>query len=238
MNYFFITGSSKGLGYAIVKELLETSTNFVLGLSRHNSISQTNFRFIELDLLNQNLVDSFIFPELDNITSLTLINNAGIIGDIKPTGTKTNKSIRDVFQVNSIAPAVLINTFIKKYQSLGCGKTILNISSGAGRHTINSWADYCASKSALDMHSKVVSEEQKEQKHPIKILSVAPGIIDTDMQIEIRSSNPNDFKQLEYFKDLKSNFQLSNPSEIAKKLIQIIETSHKYSDVLLDVRDI
>jgi len=237
MDYYFVTGSSKGLGESIVKNLLETSTNYILGLSRQNSLSHPNFRFIKLDLLNRNLIDSFVFPKLDNITSVTLINNAGIIGDIKPTGRKTNKSIGDVFQINSIAPTILTNQFIKQFQEIDCQKTILNISSGAGRHTINSWADYCASKSALDMFSQVVSEEQKEQKHPIHIFSVAPGIIDTEMQNKIRSAAHQDFDKLNYFKDLKNNNLLSSTKEIANEISKILVNPNQFKNTLLDVRD-
>ena len=116
-------------------------------------------------------------------------------------------------------------------------KKILNISSGAGRHTINSWADYCASKSALDMFSMVVSEEQKKQNLPISIFSVAPGIIDTEMQVEIRSAKIEDFDKVNYFKDLKNQALLSSPKEIALKLLKVIDKPKQIEKVLLDLRD-
>lgn len=238
MNYYFVTGSSKGLGEAIVKELLNSPENHVYGLSRQNPFSLQNFKFIELDLSNNELVEDFTFPKIQNISSVNLINNAGIIGDIKPVGKKSNKYIGEMFQINLTAPSILTNQFIKQFQDIDCQKTILNISSGAGRHTINSWADYCASKAALDMFSQVVYEEQKQKAFPIHIFSVAPGIIDTNMQTEIRSAKKEDFEQLDYFIQLKKEGTLSSPQEVSEKLISILNSPHEYLNTLLDVRDL
>jgi benzil reductase ((S)-benzoin forming) len=238
MNYFFVTGSSRGLGKAIVEDLLKNSNNKVFGLSRQNSISHYQFSFIKIDLSDSNRLNLFQFPELNSVNQLVLINNAGTIGQIKPTGKKDSEEIIKTYLLNTIAPSILSNQFIKQYQNLDSQKIILNISSGAGRHTINSWAEYCASKAALDMYSKVLAEEQQKQKYPFKLFSVAPGIIDTDMQSDIRSAKKEDFEQLEFFRHLKTTNSLSQPKEIAKAIRSIINSPERYKDVLLDVRDL
>jgi benzil reductase ((S)-benzoin forming) len=56
-----------------------------------------------------------------------------------------------------------MNNFIKKYQTYTNKRTILNVSSGAGRHAIDAWSVYCASKSALDMISETINTEQNFQ---------------------------------------------------------------------------
>ncbi len=117
-------------------------------------------------------------------------------------------------------------------------KSIINISSGAGRHPIESWSTYCASKAALDMFSNVLNNEQEITNDGFKVFSVAPGIIDTKMQDEIRTANFNDFNGVNRFKDLKSNNQLSSPQEIAEQIIYIINNQSKFNNILLDVRDI
>lgn len=237
MKYIFITGSSKGLGKAIVDELLKDSEVAIFGLSRKNSLSHPNFSFIKMDLSSQKQVTSFRFPNIKDAESIILINNAGIIGDIKPVGKKKSITIIETFQVNTITPSILINQFIQQFQNLKIQKTILNISSGAGRHTISSWAEYCASKAALDMNSMVIHEEQKTESFPVKIFSAAPGIIDTEMQTKIRSAKKDDFEKLDYFLELKEKNLLSSPSEIALKLLKIINNPSDFKNVLLDVRD-
>ncbi len=49
MNYFFITGSSKGLGKALSELLLNNNNNFVYGFARNCSITHKNYTHIKLD---------------------------------------------------------------------------------------------------------------------------------------------------------------------------------------------
>ena len=65
-------------------------------------------------------------------------------------------------------------------------KRILNISSGAGRNPYEGWGAYCTTKAGLDHFSRVVAMEQANEQYPVEIVSIAPGIIDTDMQATIR----------------------------------------------------
>lgn len=236
MDYFFITGTGKGLGHSLALELLKSKNAIVYGMSRQNSIVHKRFNFLFLDLLNQELLISFVFPMLNDATAIYLINNAGVVGEINTIGTKESKAILPTFHVNTIAPSVLMNSFVNKYQSLKAHKSIINISSGAARHSINAWADYCASKAALDMYSLVLAEEQKLESFPIMVSSVAPGIIDTAMQTDIRANHPKGFSKYEYFVELKNSNALSSPVDIAKALIKHIKEPQT-ENVLVDLRE-
>ena len=239
MNYFFITGSSKGIGQALVEQLLHKTDNLLVGISRTNNLQHKNYKFVKLDLSKlQNVID-FNFPQLDSPNRIVLINNAGVIGDIKILGNKSKQSIVDTYNINIIAPNLLMNQFISQFQDIDCEKIILNISSGAGRHSVTSWSDYCASKAALDMCSLVVSDEQKNKEYPIRVISLAPGVIDTSMQAEIRAAKTEDFDKHDYFIALKKNASLSQVKDVAHKIIKIL---HKKTivkeDVILDLRDL
>jgi benzil reductase ((S)-benzoin forming) len=240
MNYFYITGTSKGLGNALSNEILETENNFVFGLSRTKTINHKNYSHIEIDLNNFNDLDSLNFEHHENAEKIVLINNAGVIGEIKKVGDRSTKDIISNYNINSIAPSILMNKFINKYQNTDAEKTILNISSGAGRHTIESWATYCASKAALDMYSQVIFDEQKHfaKEKAIKIYSIAPGIVDTPMQDEIRKVNSSDFPIVGNFINYKNSGSLSSPEEVSKKLIDFINNSKKHKNVIYDVREI
>jgi len=237
MNYYFITGSSKGLGKAIAELLLQNSNNIIYGLSRSNNIIHDNFIYIDIDLSDIEKISKYIFPQITNANKISLINNAGVIGEIKTVGNKNALKISETFNINSISPNLLMNQFINQFQDLPIEKSIINISSGAGRHPINSWAEYCASKAALDMFSSVIAQEQISKENPFFTFSVAPGIIDTEMQNEIRLSTHNDFDKLDYFKDLKKNNLLSSAKEIASKISKILENPTQFKNTLLDVRD-
>jgi len=240
MSIYFITGTSKGIGYNIAVSLLKDSSNLVYGLSRTNTIENKNFTHIKIDLSDIEQVNNFSFEINENLEKIVLINNAGIIGDIKQTGKVSNKSIIDTYNINTIAPSILINKFIAQFKSEEVDKIILNISSGAGRHTISSWATYCASKSAIDMYSQVVYDEQKriQRKKSVKVYSIAPGIVDTPMQDVIRTAKVDDFEFVNQFIDYKEKSQLTSPKDVADKLINFLNNSNKYKNVIYDLREL
>ena len=240
MNYYYITGTSKGLGKELAKQLLSNKNNFVYGISRSQTIEHKNYTHISLDLNNLSSIKAFNFKQFTDAESINLINNAGIIGEIKAVGNRSENDIISTYNINSIAPSILMNKFAQMYQNIEPDKTILNISSGAGRHTIESWAVYCASKAALDMYSQVFYDEQKHQQKEksIKIFSIAPGIVDTPMQDEIRKAKIEDFPIVENFINYKKSGTLSSPKEISEKLISFLQKSKKYKNVIYDVREL
>jgi len=241
MNVYFITGTSKGIGYELAISLLNSDeNNLIVGISRTNNITHKNFIFIKTDLSNIEEIEDFEFNLFDNVKRLVLVNNAGIIGDIKQTGKVSDKSIVDVYNINTIAPSVLINKFISQFQNNDFEKIILNISSGAGRHTISSWASYCASKSALDMYSEVVFDEQKriKRRKSVKVYSIAPGIVDTPMQDIIRNATKEDFEFVDQFKEYKNKSMLTSANEVAEKLVEFLNNSNKYKRVIYDLREL
>jgi len=240
MNYYFITGVSRGIGKALAEELLKNKTNYVIGLGRTSTIEHKQFEFISIDLRKLELVKSYKFIDIIDAESITLVNNSGMLGDVNHVGKVENQAIIDTFNLNSIAPAILMNSFANSYQDFEGKKLVVNISSGAGRHTIESWSSYCASKSALDMFAAVANEEQ--QKHysgnAIKFLSVAPGIIDTKMQDEIRTVDKQRFSKVDTFINYKNENQLVNPVELALQLIELMSNSSQYTNPLLDIREL
>ncbi len=218
----FVTGVSTGIGKAIVLELLQHNY-LVYGIGRTNTITAQNYQFIPLDFRKSELVAYFRFPQLP-AASYLLINNAGIIGEILPVGELNPENIMDVMQVNSIAPQVLMNSFIQTFMRQNVPLHILNISSGAAKRPIDAWATYCASKAAVDLFSETIKLEM--ELRAIKnfyIHSIAPGVVDTNMQAKIRDASPEKFKTSQRFHDLKNNGELISPEFVAKKLMSLID---------------
>lgn len=238
MNYYFITGTSSGIGKAIAEKLLEDDSNYVFGISRRDKIEHANYQHIKADLSSFNSFVGIQFPFLKKPQKIVLINNAGQIGDIKPIGKSDNIAIADLFMVNVTAPSVLMNNFIAKYADVEVEKIVLNVSSGAGKSAIEGWAPYCGSKAAIDLLSLTVFEEQKREKKPVKIYSIAPGVVDTEMQVAIRDSNENDFSKHAHFVSLKENNELTSPEEVASKYLRIIENSSEFKECVFSLRDL
>ena len=75
------------------------------------------------------------------------------------------------------------------------------------------------------MYTEVVNLEQKEVDNGLKVVTFRPGVIDTDMQVEIRNSKQEEFKDLERFKGLKNNDQLLSAEVVARALAKLISSA-------------
>lgn len=237
MDYFFITGSSKGLGKALTELLLNDEKNFVYGISRTNDISHQQYQHLKIDLADLDAVKQFQFPELKDAASITLINNAGIVGDIKYLGNLDCDKIISTYNINLITPTLLINQLLKAYNN-DVKKLVLNISSGAGRSPIDGWNVYCATKAGLDMLSMVFKEEINNKSLNVTVLSLAPGIIDTGMQEVIRKADEANFSNIERFIAYKKNGDLASPLATAKLVAKFISDKTLQENILCSVRDI
>lgn len=238
MNYFFITGSSKGLGKSLTELLLKNENNTVYGIARSTSIENNRYHHNAVDLSQIDDVISYDFPLLEDTERIVLVNNAGMVGDVNHVGDIDNQQIIDCYNLNLIAPAILTNNFVSKYAPLNCEKLVLNISSGAGRTPIDGWNVYCSTKAGIDMFSQVLNEEAKIDSSNIKVLSLAPGIIDTDMQVQIRESEQTAFSNIEKFIEYKKDGDLAHPDYTAQQVLQFINSPEIATDTLCSVRDL
>jgi benzil reductase ((S)-benzoin forming) len=241
MRKFFVTGSSRGLGQAITELLLEEPDVHVSGLSRTNSHKHKRFTHIPFDLEEVDnlpgIVDG-LFTDSSGFEEVVLINNAGYLGDIQYMGDLDHREFIKVMNVNVIAPAVLMNAFIRNYKKKEGKKVILNIGSGAGRHPYDGWSAYCSSKAAVDMISEVADMESNIRGNDLRIVSIAPGPVDTGMQDIVRSTPVENFSQIDKFKALKESGQLPGVEETARKILTFITRIDEFEGPVQDIRKI
>ncbi|WP_210487350.1 SDR family NAD(P)-dependent oxidoreductase [Rufibacter aurantiacus] len=241
MNHYIITGASRGLGRALAEALLEDENNCVVGVSRNSTINHPRYRHQPLDFsdiagVEHNLHK--IFSPFDNAQKLVLVNNAGVIGEIGYIGQSQNEHFEYVFDVNVIVPAMLMNMFLQSYQHRqNIDKMVVNISSGAGQRPIDGWAAYCASKAALDMLSKTAQLEQEQLGTGVRVFSLSPGLIDTDMQEQIRDADTDQFSSVQQFRDYKETGALVSAEVVARKIIRLMEEPSLAQNVVCSVRD-
>lgn len=222
MNYYFITGTSSGIGKALVQAILKHPQQFIFGLSRTNHLHEDEFEHHVVDLSKPEEVAAFEFKKLKDAKRIVLINNAGTLGEIKYVGNQSSSNIQSAMQVNFTSAAVLMNNFIASYQSYPCEKLIINISSGAANSAYDGWSSYCSAKAALNMYTEVIAKEQESLDNAIQCYAIAPGVVDTLMQDVVRESEESQFSQLEKFKNLKDNKQLYQAQDVANRLLEMI----------------
>ena len=232
MYKFFITGTSSGIGLAVA-ELALAKGHTVVGISRNCKISHKNYQHHFLDLSRLPEVKAFEFTLNESFEKVILINNAGTLGEVKTVGNLSANSFEEVYNINLIAPSILINSFIKQLKSAKAKKNILCVSSGAAGYPIKSWANYCATKAGLDHFCRVIYKE-----HPqIKVMSVAPGVVNTAMQTAIRGVDESDFEDRQRFIDLHESGELTEPAVVAEKFLQLIENDNLIKEAVFTLRD-
>ncbi|TNE56152.1 MAG: SDR family NAD(P)-dependent oxidoreductase [Bacteroidetes bacterium] len=228
MKRAIITGVSRGLGKALAETCLDQGWN-VLGIGRSTDIQSGGFDFEERDLSEQ-IEFNFLDAYLDGATEILLINNAGILGEVRRISDQEETDIRKVFEVNFLAAVELSHALLKARRPEQ-KVSIVNISSGAGRRAIPSWAAYGSSKAALDHFSLILQEEENEKGSNTRIHSLAPGVVDTGMQEQIRKVSPEDFSAVDNFHQLKETNSLRQAEDVAQNLLK------RLSDGTLEVVD-
>jgi len=250
INYIIITGTSRGLGEAISTNLLQPNNHlFCVSRSLNNSLinnaetEKISLDYLCYDLNKVNEIDKLfekIFSKInfDKANSITLINNAGVLKPITVAGKYECEDVLKNIHVNLLAPIISTNAFIKYINDLDVKKCVINISSGVAVNAYYGWGPYCASKSGLNIFSKCVSLEQKLQIYPVDIFAVAPGIIDTKMQADIRKANKDDFIDLERFVSYKKDDKLMSADFVAKKIVQLLDNNKFESGDFINIDDI
>ncbi|UMB54876.1 SDR family NAD(P)-dependent oxidoreductase [Lutibacter sp. A64] len=240
-NVLIITGGNKGLGYGLSKEYHKNGYR-VISISRSKIAKLYALEQYQCDLSNSEAIESVvheIFSHLDKDTTkiLTLINNAGDLGNVKTLENIAPEEISYTIKVNLIAPLILNSLFIKLSKGWECKKKIINISSGAAIKPYESWSMYCASKAGVDMMTKVIAKEQKNIKNGVKIVSIYPGVVDTNMQEKVREIPKENFKSVQRFINFYENGELFTPKQVAKKIYQLEISGKLKNGRILDVRN-
>lgn len=241
MHYYFITGTSYGLGKALAEALLTRPDVFVYGIARTCSIEHASYKHLFIDLSDPDEVER-VLPLLtlpSDAVSGTLINNAGSIEPIHHFGSFSSEDIQQLMQINLIAPVQLMNAFIKMNHHLSCRRIVMTISSGAAHKVTDGWALYGAAKASLDHVSRHIKKEAEIQKAAnLFVFSIAPGVIDTSMQKYIRQCNMQVCSQVDRFIHLHKENLLESPQWIASKFLRVLDVPENYPESVFSMRDL
>mgnify|MGYP001557335311 FL=1 len=116
-------------------------------------------------------------------------------------------------------------------------RKVLNISSGLGRRAMASQAAYCAAKAGMDHFTRCVALDEALKPNGAAVCSLAPGVIDTDMQAQLRGADAMAFPDQGSFARLKANDQLSSPDEAATRVLAYLARPRFGANPVSDVRD-
>jgi NAD(P)-dependent dehydrogenase (short-subunit alcohol dehydrogenase family) len=249
LHLTIVTGSSRGLGAALVEQLLAPD-HAVLGLARQQNaalaaaaqargalLTQWAIDLAEPALPAQRLAQWLGGFQSADVASVTLINNAGVVGQPAALHQVALDTLARAMRVGVEAPLLLTSAFLAATDGWACPRRVMNISSGLGRRAMAGSAAYCAAKAGMDHFSRAVALEQASRPNPARIVSMAPGVIDTDMQAELRNADPADFPEGARFAALHSGGQLTRPADCARALLARLARADYGDDPIGDVRE-
>ncbi|MDR5854224.1 SDR family oxidoreductase [Caballeronia sp. LZ062] len=238
-----VTGHTRGLGAALADALLSRGAD-ILAISRKRNAGLAascsgRLHEVELDLadlpaLDAWLADGALGRFIAGADRVLLVNNAGMLAPVGPLAHQDASAVARAVSVNVAAPLMLTAAFAAASAD-AADRRVVHISSGAARNAYPGWSIYCATKAALDHHARAVA---LDDNGGLRICSVAPGVVDTDMQAEIRGTGLDRFPLRERFDALKREGQLATPEQSARKLVDYVLSDAFGSAPTADIREL
>ncbi|KAK3489213.1 uncharacterized protein B0T23DRAFT_196479 [Neurospora hispaniola] len=217
-----VTGGSKGIGLAVVQDLLKASHKVVLVartpvselakdypgqvtfLAADMTVSDTAHRAVELALIS--------YGKLDGV-----VVNHGVLTPITRLADASIEDWKSHYDVNVFSALSIVKEAIPHLRATK-GKIIF-VSSGAAIKAYAAWGAYGSSKAALNSICRHVAVEEPD----ITAVAVSPGRVDTDMQKELREKGQGVMSDKEYA-DFVSAFeegQLNKPEWPAQVIAKL-----------------
>lgn len=244
-----LTGASRGMGLAMARQLCVRGA-VLLCMSRNRSdalqawadgqgatLSQWTADLADPAPVAERLRAWLQGQDTAGLASATLINNAGVIGHLGPLDSADASDITRALRIDLEAPVQLTAAFLAATDAWKMPRRILNISSGLGRRAMAGTALYCAAKAGMDHVSRCVALDEARKPHGARIVSLAPGVIDTGMQGELRGGDPGRFPDRDNFQRLKDDAALTSPEQAAQRVLAYLARPAFGEPVVADVRD-
>lgn len=253
-----LSGASRGLGLAMARQLLLPG-HHLLCLARHPAVELAAMAQARDCVLEQWAVDlaepAAVAERLHDwlkhqrealhaagrtVASVTLINNAAWLPPALPLSQVAHADVVQALRVGLEAP-MLLSAAMLRATSDWVGqpllRKVLNISSGLGRRPMASQATYCALKAGLDHYTRCLALEEAQHPHGARVCSLAPGVVDTDMQVQLRSSAASTFPDQPRFAQLHSQGQLTTPEDAARQVLAYLARADFGDQLVADVRE-
>lgn len=245
MHLTILTGASRGLGAAMAEQLLK-SGHRLLTISRHTAdlwvVQGSDLEQWPMDLADPAPVAERLHAWLqaqaeEQPWSVTLINNAAAMSPPGPLQASSTADLSQAVRVGLEAPVLLSAAFLRATAGWQVPRKLLFVSSGLGRRAMAGGASYCAVKAGMDHLARALALEQAAATHGARVVSLAPGVIDTAMQVQLRNADPVVFPEGVRFAAMKEGGQLDTPTAAAAKVLGYLARADFGSNPVADVRD-
>lgn len=235
-----ITGASAGIGAATAR--LAAARGFDLALTYNSDVTSAEAvaadtraagaraMVVQADVADPDQIASLFaavdreFGRLD-----ALVNNAGVVDVATTVAELTHDRLRRMFDINVIGAMLVAKDAVVRMQAQG-GGAIVNVSSAAARlGSANQYVDYAASKAAIDIFTKGLSDEVAAQN--IRVNAIRPGLIETE--IHAKGGEPDRAQRLAHMVPMQ---RTGSADEVAQAILYLLSDAASYvTGAFLDV---
>ncbi len=222
----FVTGGSSGIGHALIRHcpwpgarILNLARRAAAGAEHHAlDLSQPEGWRAAAELFARELA-AF------RGARVALFHSAGTLLPIGFAGEVDAGAYARAVLLNGASLPILGDAFLRALR--GCESPprswIVNLGSGAAFNAYLGWSSYCAGKAGSDHWVRVAAAEQARRGTRCTIASIAPGLVETEMQRQIRSSTERDFPEVERFREVFEKGILRDVDLVGRELWELVE---------------
>jgi benzil reductase ((S)-benzoin forming) len=236
----WITGASSGIGAALA-ETAPYDDAHIVDISRSGGTPGTEHVPADLaDAASWGAIEAHFHARLAEFAGdhVVFVHAAGALAPIGFAGEVDPAAYRQTVVLDSAAPLALGDALLRALDaSAFAGRAdLVFVSSGAAQKPIEGWSAYCAGKAGQEMWVRTVAAEQARRGHRRRLLAIAPGVVATTMQEQIRATDEHDFPNVGRFRQLHEHGELLDPADSATAVWALV-TGDAESGSILDIRD-
>jgi benzil reductase ((S)-benzoin forming) len=234
----FISGASSGIGAAMARSVPFRNAR-VVNISRRPIDGCIHFEADLSDPATWDSVSELFEREMKGAECerIVFIHSAGTLDPIGFAGEVPPDAYAKQVLLNSASPQVLGEAFVRASRTTDTPCQMLVIGSGAAVNLYPGGSAYGPGKAAVNQWVRTVGEEQRSRSGNCQVVSVAPGIVATPMQDQIRTVSAHDFPDVDNFIGYCENGELSEADAVAAALWELLQGRELENGAVLDLRD-
>ena len=217
----FVSGASRGIGAALATRFAERGMRLVLCARGEPVLAESaSVLARRFDVRDAEACAALTAEAEARFGAIDLwVNNAGMLEPIQPLRDVPVEAFRDHIDTNLVGVFIGTRCYVRHLRRMGRGGVLVNMSSGAAWKPYAGWAAYCAGKSGVERLTQVVALEEAEIG--LRAHSIAPGVVDTLMQAQIRAARDVDFPERGRFLERKRTGAFNDPGFVADEILAI-----------------
>ena len=236
-SLIWISGASSGIGAALARTVPWEDAR-VIGVSRGAPPVGERLPADLGDPASWPAVGESFRRELAGFDGdrVVFVHAAGTLEPVGFAGEVDSAAYQANVLLNCAAPQVLGHLFLEAAKDVHADRHLVMLTSGAAKSVYAGWSSYGAGKAAVDQWVRNAGAEQ-EIRGGVRLLSIAPGTVATDMQARLRQTDEDDFPNRQKFLDLHEAGKLTDPDDVARDIWGLLDRGLD-TGAVIDLREL